>query len=594
MTFFIDFTCTNGSKPNEQLLYASQEGFQNWVEQISECSMTDINTYDDEGRTPLYLAALRNHSNIINFLLHQDSIDVNLGTQNDGETALLVAAMFGYSDIVQLLLDNKKTDVNKGSPDTGLTPLIIASRNGHESTVEVLLQHPALLVNSGLFTTGVNSLIAAIKNGHNTVAGLLLRHSRIDVNQGTKNGESPLIVASSNSNSSLCVELLLAKPRIDVNKAVFEGQTALFFAVEFRNYDTVELLLRCPKVDTRLFDHEYKTAQDYANEYNLTKIINAFEMRGSLTTEKGHSCCSDNINRGLVMAAEAGDVTWIKTFLICPQISINLGNQEGFTSLIMAARKGYTEIVELLLRDHRIDTNKYNSVNGKTALIVASEEGKWKVVELLLSNPQIDLEISDIEGNTALNKAATNGRFTTVKLLLRCTKTKVNNIESKDKDINEAIKLRAILLKSGHTCCLNVADGLLQAATKGYHLEIRGLLLCPDSNSNVVDRKGRTPLYLASWKGHYMAVQELLEDPTLDTSLGINIGGGTAFSIASEKGHDRVLQLLVTHINNKDFTALNIGWCEQNWTPHIITCTKATDDEMNKSTTDLTSPATGE
>ena len=587
--------CTNGSNPNQQLLRAAQEGCLEEVEKIAECNITDVNTQDNDGRTPLYLASFKNHTQVVNFLLSHADIDINLGTEYNGETALIVSTRHGYSHIVRLLLDNDKIDLNKGLTDTGLTALIVASKFGHYTIVQMLLDHPLISVNSGLFTTGVTPLVAAIKNGHDAVVKLFLSHPKVDVNLGPKNGKSPLIVAASSINSSISsVRLLLTKPGINVNTAVFDGQTALFFAVKSKNYDVVELLLRCPKTDTLLFDDEYKTAQDYATENNLEEIANAFETRGVLTKEKGHSCCSDNINRGLLMAVEDSDLTWVETFLPCPQIDLNIGNQDGETALNIAAREGYNAIAEILLSNPNIDTNKYNVVNGKTALMLAAEAGKWEVIKMLLSNAQINVDIRDIDGENAFQKAASGSHLMAVKLLLRCPKTKVGNIVVKNDDIKEAINLRASLLKVGPTCCLKVADGLLQAATNGYQREIRGLLQCPDSDSNIIDRKGRTPLYLASWKGHNMAVQVLLEDQNIDTNIGKPLDGGTPFSISSEEGHFKVMQQLISHGNNGHCVELIKGWCKDNWTPGIVMCKEPRDDELKTATTTITNPGAGQ
>ena len=177
-----------------------------------------------------------------------------------------------------------------------------------------------------------------------------------------------------------------------------------------------------------------------------------------------------------------------------------------------------------------------------------------------------------------------------VKLLLRCTKTRVDNIVSKNEDIEEAIIMRASLLNVGLTCCLNVAEGLLQAATKGYYRDIRGLLQCPKSDSNVLDRKGRTPLYLASWKGQDMAVQALLEDHNIDVNIGKTLDGGTAFSIASEKkvdGQLKVMRHLILYDNTVVKSNLANGWCRDNWTPQIVTCMEINDNEIS-STTEVT------
>ena len=570
MNFFTGFICSNESKPNEQLLYAAEGGWLERIKIILDCHITDINTQDDEGKTPLYLAASKNHTDMVNLLLRQESIDVNHGSQLHGETALLVASKHGYSDIVRVLLKLANIEVNKGLTDTGLTPLITASRNGHYSTVQSLLDHPLTLVNIGLLTTGETPLVAAIRNKHEDVVELLLRNSEVDVNQGLKNGKSPLIVAASRLDSSLSiVQILLTKPQINANKAVFDGQTALISAVKIGNHEIVKLLLRCPQVDTDLVDEDYKTAQDYAEERNLTDMVEAFQTRGSLTKAYGHSCCSDNIHRGLLTAAEEGDLKWVKTFSSCPQIDINLGNQYGITPLIVTAREGHSDVARLLLNNPDIDTNRHNSVNGKTALIVASEEGKWLIVKMLLSNPQIDVEWLDIKRETALKKAATKGHLMVAKLLVRCSKTKVAGIESKFDYINEVITLLPSLRAVGLSCCLNVADGLHRAAKQDRYREIRGLLQCPDADSNVADQRGQTPLYVASREGHERVVEVLLGDELIDTDIGRSLDGATPFSISSQKGHFKVMQRLVSHDQKGD---LSKGWCNDNWTPYFFRC----------------------
>ena len=576
--------CTNGSNQNQELLQEASDGNVQRVKYLVYCNGTNINNQDDEGRTPLYIATLKNHTQVVKLLLGKEGIDINLGTTHNEETALIVAATHGQADIVELLLDNKMVDVNKGLITTGLTPLIAASQIGHYKIVKMLTDHSLILVNKALITSGDNSLVVALKNGHNGVVALLLNHTDIDVNIGPKNGKTPLIIAASNVNSTDSVRKILTKPGVDVNKQIFDGETALFMAVTSNHFDAVELLLRCPKTDTELLDENYKTAKEYATEGNLNDIVEAFETRGALTNEKGHSCCSGNVNRGLIMAVEVGDLTWIKTFLQCPQIDINVRNQHGITPLNVAAREGYNAIARLLLSNPKIDTNKYNSMNGKTALFFASEEGKWEIVKMLLLNAQIDVEIPDINGMTAVQKAAYNRHLMAVKLLLRCPKTKIGDIENENDDIQEAIEMRSYLINVGLTCCLNVADGLLQAAIKGYYREIKGLLLCPYANSNVNDRKGQTPLYLASLEGHGMSVQVLLADEHIDADIGRTLDGGTAFSIASEKGHFNVMQQLISHGNKVHASVLNKGWCSDNWTPQRTMCSDAKETTVTTTT----------
>ena len=56
-------------------------------------------------------------------------------------------------------------------------------------------------------------------------------------------------------------------------------------------------------------------------------------------------------------------------------------------------------------------------------------------------------------------------------------------------------------------------------------------------------------IYLATLKGYIKAVEVLLDDSNLDINMGRAKDGGTAFSMASEKSHFRILKLLVEHIS---------------------------------------------
>ena len=71
------------------------------------------------------------------------------------------------------------------------------------------------------------------------------------------------------------------------------------------------------------------------------------------------------------------------------------------------------------------------------------------------------------------------------------------------------------LFSAGETCCINVREGLLQASAHGELLALKGLLQCPDGDVNSADSKGRTLLYMASWKRQLHIVRELLSRPKI-------------------------------------------------------------------------------
>ena len=79
---------------------------------------------------------------------------------------------------------------------------------------------------------------------------------------------------------------------------------------------------------------------------------------------------------------------------------------------------------------------------------------------------------------------------------------------------------------------------------------------------NTVDKKGRTPLYIAAMMGHIEAVKVLLQNQDVGVNIGRNGNGGTAFSIASEKSHFDVMEAMIA--NGKSNKGK--GWCIDSWT----------------------------
>ena len=97
------------------------------------------------------------------------------------------------------------------------------------------------------------------------------------------------------------------------------------------------------------------------------------------------------------------------------QRSLDHQDNNGWTALMRASKKGHREVVEKLLENGaKIDLQ---NKNGSTALMIASQNGHMEVVGKLLENgAKVDLQKKD--GFTALMIASQNGRKE-VKMLLR-------------------------------------------------------------------------------------------------------------------------------------------------------------------------------
>ncbi len=92
---------------------------------------------DDNGYTPLHMAAQYGHKDLAKWLLTRKA-EVN-AKSNENATPLHAAAAGGYKDLAELLLANK-ADVNAKATND-LTPLGLAKMQWEKDMVELLCQH---------------------------------------------------------------------------------------------------------------------------------------------------------------------------------------------------------------------------------------------------------------------------------------------------------------------------------------------------------------------------------------------------------------------------------------------------------------------
>jgi ankyrin repeat protein len=165
-----------------------------------------VNAKLNDGRTPLYLAALLGNGQAILRMLLEHGADPGLTTLNK-RTPLMVAAAAGDAEAVRLLLD-AKASVN-ALDSAGQTALMMASTAGSPAVVRLLLERGA---DARVLTKRNESALGnAGTAGNVEVVRLLLEHGA-DVNARNIRGYSPLMLAASSDTMPVdVVKLLLAK-----------------------------------------------------------------------------------------------------------------------------------------------------------------------------------------------------------------------------------------------------------------------------------------------------------------------------------------------------------------------------------------------
>jgi ankyrin repeat protein len=178
-------------------------------------------------------------------------------------------------------------------------------------------------------------------------------------------------------------------------------ESPLMYAVEHGHTGTVILLLHnSARLEIDLTPGSLDITE-YLKEYDVKNIIKdhipsniSFETNSILET-------------GDFSYSSAERVYWKSFFLV---------DKDKNTALMVACMKGYTEIVDLLLKRSNKYYNNLKNSKGKTALMIAAEEGHVDIVKLLLKN-DVNKKLKDTNDKTALDLASNAGHEKVKELL---------------------------------------------------------------------------------------------------------------------------------------------------------------------------------
>ncbi|KAK6358787.1 hypothetical protein TWF730_008106 [Orbilia blumenaviensis] len=286
-------------KPKNGIHPAAYFGLCGYIELLLDRGV-DLEVKDEEGQTPLLLAAAGNYTTVVEMLLNRGA-DLEVKDRK-GQTPLLLAVKLGHTAVVEMLL-------NRGAdPDAkdkwGQTPLLLAVKEGYTAIVEMILNRKVDL---------------EIKDGE---------------------GQTPLLLAAA-ENYTAVVEMLLNKGA-DFEYKDYLGRTALLSAAEQGHYAIMEMLLN------RGADFEVK------NFWGKTPVLSAawqgFTDVMKMLLDRGADFETKN-ERGqipLISAAMQGHAAIVE-MLLDKGANFEVKNNQGETPLILAANRGHTAVVKIIL-----------------------------------------------------------------------------------------------------------------------------------------------------------------------------------------------------------------------------------------------------
>ena len=430
--------------------------------------------------------------------------------------------------------------LNMPSTD-GDTALFAASRYGHENVVYHLLSLPEININAKNHVKDT-ALIVAAREGHQKIVAKLLQHPDINVNARNRKQDTPLIAAARGGHIEVFRALLMHGA--DLNHCNEDGQTAWIAAIRSRCGDIErEIEARGAKRDGVDMWRKRIELED-RGVFNEATFVHRCQMR---------------------------QLSDVRDFLTAG-INVNGRGSGGNTGLIVAAKAGYKELVELLLAQAKIDLNATNESHD-TALIVAARQGEEGVVRLLLEpGKDVNVNATNDVGESAMLEAAKQERQEIVELLQRAGATHPNleqevarwKIENSPLQYNEPEFLKLVsqqrtewvktFLEAGISVkardeSLNTA---LILASDRNDKKIMDLLIKDGVKLNAFICIGDTALIVAARNGRKDAIIVLLKAEGIDVNA-TNDAGESAMLEAAKQERQEIVELLqragATHPN---------------------------------------------
>lgn len=327
------------------------------IKEVLKESIVCVKHKDEQGLTPLHVAAFYGYPLIIELLLEYGS-DIN-ALDNFSRTPAHYAALRGQQNALLFLLHNNALMIGDNE---GNTPLHLCCSNGHDACVKALLyfmefSDSKLDINIQN-NQGDTSLHLSFKWGYSDIVQILIEQDA-----------DPLVL---NCRRQTCFDCAHNSKMVKTFSVYKKNNTEPMRKKSSVNVTSQQKMIG--KIISATSDGDIRLVQHYLGiddeNQNLQKFVNV-------------NCCDYN----------------------------------GYTPLHVATIYGQTDIVKLLI-GYGADVNSLTNSECYTALHLAVQNKKNEIVNVLLDFQKCDLDKQDNYGNSALHYACSNGNADIIKKLI--------------------------------------------------------------------------------------------------------------------------------------------------------------------------------
>ena len=348
-----------------------------------------LNLRDNDGATPLHVAARAGHWELVKLLIEKNC-DL-YSKDHNGEGALMLAVKHEHADVVKVLLKKMNSDGGGGGRDVvskernsmGINPLHWAAAHGNYALVVTLVHWVGGAELKDCDKLGMTALHYAALMGHENIAEYLLEQSLDLVDMADMAGGTPLHCAAAGGRVRI-VELLLDNFFGEDQVLIRDGNNDIYL----RNYimeqnNAGETALHCAA--RGIISSHFRRMATF---YNGTTLEPSMFKKSDSTTKM-----------------------WLRNVISRlyssrPELHGNEITAEELDGLYEGSRQWQDEFVRLQLR-----------VNGDYD--EWDLEGDVGAVALLLLQHGADIEAIDGKGESPLHLAARWGRFAVAKTILQ-------------------------------------------------------------------------------------------------------------------------------------------------------------------------------
>lgn len=483
----------------------------------------DISKTDRFGWTPLHLAAIYEHKNLLQYISEDHTEAMNIG-DNKLRTPLHLAVEYELEDAVQILIQ-AGAKVNTTAKDDS-APLHVAVKQKQKRILEMLLKNGAN--KEAMDLDGRTPFYLSVEDGEIETINLL-KDDGAEVTTAAKDGRTPLHVALSRGQDGLKVAEMLLEAGADVTTKALDGASGMHIAAE--SGLLFEILKFWIKISPRSLDGLSNfTSLTQIDPGSLVGLKNANSLTGNHPTLQGINATDEYGRTPLLIAIYKAD--WKATRLLLEMgADANADKRSGYTT-VLGAVIGENEDILLQLLRKEANVNGADE-DGYSALHLAILNKNQRIVQALLNaHADVDAVVSG-RNDTPLHIAVRKMQTEIVQTLLdKGANTRLRNFRGFS-------PLQQALYSGGHEAVQKLIEhdkrsttkAALQKSEKGntllHTLSVRDwpevtkckildelLSTCPDIEINAKNNEELTTLDLALTEesGNRIYITKLLKE----------------------------------------------------------------------------------